>query len=189
MSLIFLQQFFVTKFGRIETKQCGETNQKDLIKLSIQINKVFIQHKQAWQSIFGEKENSPSWKPPPLGWIKCNFDAAVKPDKVVLTMVCRDSNGSIIAAQSQEECLGESLWAESKVALLATSLACKEGFARVVLEGDAQSVIKAIINPSTTPHWSINAIIEDTRVILNSFVCWNASFVFRDSNFVTHSLA
>ena len=38
----------------------------DLIKLSIQINKVFIQHKQAWQSILGEKENSPSWKPPPL---------------------------------------------------------------------------------------------------------------------------
>ena len=64
----------------------------DLIKLSIQINKVFIQHKQAWQSIVGEKENSPSWKPPPLGWIKCNFDAAVKPNKVVLAMVCKDSN-------------------------------------------------------------------------------------------------
>ena len=32
----------------------------DSIKLSIQINKVFIQHKQAWQSIIGEKENSPS---------------------------------------------------------------------------------------------------------------------------------
>ena len=104
-------------------------------------------------------------------------------------MVCRDSNGSIIAAQSQEECLGQSLWAESKAALLAASLAHKDGFARVVLEGDAHSVIKAIINPSTTPHWSINAIIEDTRVILNSFVCWNASFVFRDSNFVAHSLA
>ena len=27
----------------------------DSIKLSIQINKVFIQHKQAWQSIIGEK--------------------------------------------------------------------------------------------------------------------------------------
>lgn len=55
----------------------------DSIKLSIQIKKVFIQHKQAWQSIFGEKENSPSWKPPSLRWIKCNFDVAVKPDKVV----------------------------------------------------------------------------------------------------------
>ena len=109
----------------------------DLIKLSIQINKVFIQHKQAWQSILGEKENSPSWKPPPLGWIKCNFDAAVKPDKVVLAVVCRDSNESIVAADCQEECPGEPLWAESKAALLAASLARKEGFARVVLEGDA----------------------------------------------------
>ena len=95
----------------------------DSIKLSIQINKVFIQHKQAWQSILGEKENSPSWKPPPLGWIKCNFDAAVKPDKVVLAVVCGDSNGSIVAAESQEECPGEPLWAESKAALLAASLA------------------------------------------------------------------
>ena len=113
----------------------------------------------------------------------------MKPDKVVLVVVCKDSNGSIVAAESQEECLGEPLWAESKAALLAASLARKEGFARVVLEGDAQSVIKAILNPSTTPHWSINAIIEDIRVTLNSFVSWNASFVFRDSNFVAHSLA
>ena len=161
----------------------------DSIKLSIQINKVFFQHKQAWQSIIGEKENSPSWKPPPLGWIKCNFDAAVKLDKVVLAAVCRDSSGSIVVAESHEECPGDPLWAESKATLLAASLAHKEGFDRVVLEGDAQSVIKAILNPSTTPHWSINAIIEDIRLILNSFVCWNAFFVFRDSNYIAHSLA
>ena len=49
--------------------------------------------------------------------------------------------------------------------------------------------IRLILSPSTTPHWSINAIIEDIRLILNSFVCWNASFVFRDSNYVAHSLA
>ena len=60
-------------------------------------------------------------------------------------------------------------------------MACKEGCARVVLEGNAQSMIKAIPNPSTTPYWSINAIIEDICVTLNSFVCWNASFVFKDS--------
>ena len=148
-----------------------------------------MQHKQAWQSILEEKENSPLWKPPPLGWIKCNFDAAVKPNKVVLAVVCRDSNRSIVAAHSEEECPGEPLWVESKATLIVASLAYKEGFARVVIEGDAQFVIKAIINPSTTPYWSINTIIEDIRVILNSFVCWNASFVFRDSNVVAHSLA
>ena len=49
--------------------------------------------------------------------------------------------------------------------------------------------IRFILSPSTTPHWSINAIIEDIQLILNSFVCWNASFVFRDSNYVAHSLA
>ena len=103
-------------------------------------------------------------------------------------MVCRDSSGSIVAAESQEECPGEPLWVESKAALLAASLARKKGFDRVVLEGDAQLVIKAILNPSTTPHWSIDAIIKDIRLILNSFVCWNASFVFRDSNSVAHSL-
>ena len=49
--------------------------------------------------------------------------------------------------------------------------------------------IRLILSPSTTPHWSINAIIEDIWLILNSFVCWNASFVFRNSNYVAHSLA
>ena len=70
----------------------------------------------------------------------------------MLAVVCRDSNGSIVAAESHEECPGDPLWAESKAALLAASLARKEGFDRVVLEGDAQSVIKAILNPSTSPH-------------------------------------
>lgn len=115
---------------------------------------------------------------PPLGWIKYSFDATVKPDKVVLAVVCRDSNGSIIVAQTQEECPSEPLWAEAKVALLAARLARREGFDRVVLEGDAQAVIKAILNLSATPHWSISAILEETRVILNSFVCWNACFFF-----------
>ena len=49
-----------------------------------------------------------------------------------------------------------------------------------MLEGDAQAVIKAILNLSATLHWSISAILEETRVILNSFVCWNACFIFRD---------
>ena len=49
-----------------------------------------------------------------------------------------------------------------------------------MLEGDAQGVIKAILNLSATLHWSISAILEETRVILNSFVGWNACFIFRD---------
>ena len=95
----------------------------DSVKLFNQVNKVFIQHKQAWQLNLEKKENSSPWKPPPLGWIKCNFDAALKPDKVVLAVVCRDSSGSIIAAQTQEECPGEPIWAESKAALLVARLA------------------------------------------------------------------
>ena len=37
-------------------------------------------------------------------------------------------------------------------------------------------VIKAILNPSATPHWSFNAILEETIAILNSFVGWNVCF-------------
>uniref|UniRef100_A0A7N2MQC3 Reverse transcriptase n=1 Tax=Quercus lobata TaxID=97700 RepID=A0A7N2MQC3_QUELO len=38
---------------------------------------------------------------------------SVKPDKVVLAVVCRDSNGSIVVAQSQEECPSESLYGQN----------------------------------------------------------------------------
>ena len=36
---------------------------------------------------------------------------------------------------------------------------------------------------------SVLLYIEDTCVIPNSLVCWNASFLFKNSNFVAHSLA
>ena len=52
----------------------------------------------------------------------------------MLKVVCRDSIGSIVVAQTQEECPGEPIWAESKATLLAARW---EGFDRVVLEGDA----------------------------------------------------
>ena len=49
-------------------------------------------------------------------------------------------------------------------------------------------VIKAILNPFATPCWSFIAILEETSAIFNSFVDWNACFVFRNSNFVAHPL-
>ena len=45
----------------------------DSVKLFNQVNKVFIQHKQAWQLNLEKKENSSPWKTPPLGWIKCTL--------------------------------------------------------------------------------------------------------------------
>ena len=70
----------------------------DSVKLFNQINKVFIQHKQAWQLTLEKKEFLLMEASSPLGWIKCNFNAIVKPDKGVLKMVCRDSIGSIVVA-------------------------------------------------------------------------------------------
>uniref|UniRef100_A0A7N2N6R9 Uncharacterized protein n=1 Tax=Quercus lobata TaxID=97700 RepID=A0A7N2N6R9_QUELO len=39
------------------------------------INQAFTSHLDAWKSKLNP--HAPTWEPPPLGWVKFNFDAAI----------------------------------------------------------------------------------------------------------------
>ena len=85
-----------------------------------------------------------TWKPPPSGTFKINFDGAIFPKekKSGIGVVIRDSRGLVIASCSKvvHQVLGVSD-VEAMAATWALSFASDVGVKRVVLEGDSMAVI------------------------------------------------
>ena len=44
---------------------------------AMEINQAFTSHLDAWKSKLNP--HAPTWEPPPSGWVKFNFDAAIAP--------------------------------------------------------------------------------------------------------------
>jgi hypothetical protein len=70
--------------------------------LAHEIQKTFLFYHQAWD-YFTQQTTIPTHKPwspvpPPPGWHKINFDAAVRTNNVYLVAICRNHMGSITHA-------------------------------------------------------------------------------------------
>uniref|UniRef100_A0A2N9HP69 Uncharacterized protein n=1 Tax=Fagus sylvatica TaxID=28930 RepID=A0A2N9HP69_FAGSY len=102
--------------------------------LAQEIHKSFLFHKQAWE-FSSQHPTLPThnpWSPPPPGWLKINFDAAVRPNNVFLAAVCRNHLGKITHAWNHVEVHGEALWAEAKAGLFAVSSALDAGLDSII---------------------------------------------------------
>jgi hypothetical protein len=62
------------------------------------------------------------------------------------------------------------------------------GFNAVILEGDAQGVVKALTGVEDI-FGNIDCILADTRLLLDSIPQWQVKFVRRTGNVATHKLA
>ena len=159
--------------------------------LAQEIHKTFIFHKQAWEfsSQYPNLPTHKSWSPPPPGWHKINFDAAVRPNNIFLAAICRNHLGKITHAWINVEVHGDALWVEAKAGLFAVSSALDAGLDSIIFEGDALQVINSIQNSDSSPHWSISNIINDINVSSLGFSCCSFSHVHRSANVLAHSLA
>jgi hypothetical protein len=159
--------------------------------LAHEILKTFLFHQQAWE-FSSQHTTIPThkpWSPPPPGWHKINFDAAVRPNQVYLAAICRNHMGRITHAWLSADSHGDSLWAEAKAALFAVSSALASGLDSIIFEGDSLQVISSLQNSATSPHWSISNIINDINVLALSFSCISFSHVLRAANTLAHSFA
>jgi hypothetical protein len=71
----------------------------DARSVLVHINKISLEHFQAWHSssqVLMEK-----WSLPPLNWVKINFDTAIKDSFSAQATVCRDSQGRVLHMSSQ----------------------------------------------------------------------------------------
>ena len=53
-----------------------------------------------------------SWIPPLAGWVKLNFDVAIRENKTSVALVGRDNHGRVVLAWTDILDLGSPLWGE-----------------------------------------------------------------------------
>lgn len=131
------------------------------------------------------------WTPPPLEWCKVNWDVAFKTEvqRVGVGILVRDHNGRVLAARSftkrgvMEPTIGETI-----ASYHAAQFCNQMGLQKVILEGDAKTVVEAI-NGKNRKWSNIEHLVDDTRVALQSFIQWKCVHVKLYANMVAHKLA
>ncbi len=103
----------------------------------VHIAKSYFEHLKAWTEVSTPGIHKTIWQPPPIGWLKFNFDAAIHHDKVTAATCCRTDSGDLLFACSKILPTGDSLWGGAQAALLAISSARDMGCKYVLFEGDA----------------------------------------------------
>jgi hypothetical protein len=117
----------------------------DARNISAHINKISLEHFQAWHSTNAKPVEK--WIPPAPNWVKINFDTAIRESFSAQAAVCRNFDGHIIHMSSPINSSCSPNMGEALAARLAISLACSLNIDRFILEGNSAMVIQALNNP------------------------------------------
>ena len=131
------------------------------------------------------------WSPLVEEYYKVNFDGAVfrGEEKAGIRVIIRNSQGMVMASLSQKISLPQTVVElETLAATRAIEFSIELGFSKVILEGDSETVIKALQDnsPSLAP---FGLLIRDAQETANFFTCISYAHVGRNGNFVAHNLA
>jgi hypothetical protein len=107
--------------------------------MSIHINKIYLEHFQAWHSV--SPVQLESWVPPPPNWIKINFDTAIRDSLSAQDVVCRDSRGQVLHLSSQISLSCSPNVGEARAAQMACLVAASLFYNHFIIEGDSEVVI------------------------------------------------
>jgi len=139
----------------------------------------------------GASRDTATCSPPPDGFKKINWDAAINKTKgwIGLGIIAKDYLGNCLGTRSLTKILqADAKTAESLAALEAFQFAKEAGFLDVIFEGDATHIIEEI--NSNPPYLSrAGHILESIHVEWRSLRTSSFKFVFRESNCVAHCLA
>ncbi|KAF5475859.1 hypothetical protein F2P56_007621 [Juglans regia] len=130
---------------------------------------------------------TPKWSKPEVGSYKVNWDVAVnqKEGHIGIGVLIRDHQGFFIGSlQTHRPFKGTPFDAEAYGILLVAVF----GITQCLLEGDSKQVVDLMNHH--TKNWSLGGcLVEDARVVLNSFACWSVAHTYREANMATHHLA
>ncbi|XP_075649845.1 uncharacterized protein LOC142620347 [Castanea sativa] len=131
------------------------------------------------------------WSPPLDGWFKANFDAATSQEegRAGIGVIWCNSKGLVMAFASQNiQLTSLVVEMEALAAIRAIELSSKLGFDKVVFEGDCQTIMNALIEPSQ-PFATYGLLIRDAQTLANRFSVVRFQYAGRESNKVAHNLA
>ena len=131
------------------------------------------------------------WTLPLDHWYKFNFDGAtfVDKDTVGIGIVVCNSDGLLMASLAQQVPLPPSvIGVETLAARRALEFALELGFDRIILEGDSESLNKALKTEcsSFTPY---GHLVQDILFLSTHLPDFKISLVRRQGNNLVHSLA
>ncbi|XP_071923288.1 uncharacterized protein [Coffea arabica] len=136
------------------------------------------------------KKEKGRWTAPDKGWIKLNTDAALNRQnrKAGWGIVARDWEGKLIATWACPSFTCSVPVLEEALAIRAAMVkAATEGWEKIIIESDCKVVIDKIEKGMEDVVTS--TVLQDIKLLQYNFEeCW-FSFVRRDFNFVSHSLA
>ncbi|KAF5462224.1 hypothetical protein F2P56_018250 [Juglans regia] len=122
---------------------------------------------------------------------KANWDASVDRanSKVGIGVIVRNWEGRVIATlRAPRKLIPDPKLAESVAALRAVQLCKHIGISKLILEGDALSVVKDLT--SETLDWSSTGLIlQEAKVELKSLSLGSVFYIPRQSNCLAHCLA
>ncbi|KAK7853926.1 hypothetical protein CFP56_034095 [Quercus suber] len=110
------------------------------------------------------------WLPPPLNWVKINFDGATFSDSssAGLEAIIQNDLGLVMATFTQQISLPTSVeMVEVLAAQDALCFAKDLGFNKIIMEGDSKIIIKALISDGISSS-SFGHIVKDIKVCCNN---------------------
>ncbi|XP_059446901.1 uncharacterized protein LOC132178490 [Corylus avellana] len=114
------------------------------------------------------------WIVPPPGWCKANWDLGLdkQPERFGMGVVVRDQMGDIVIAScTTRPGIPDPTSAEAMGALFAASFWQQIGIRRLILEGDAQVIVKVVAGLEGNGTRFVR-IVDGTRKTLDTFQGW-----------------
>lgn len=158
------------------------------IPLARQIIVSSQEHGAAWHSLVSVAPGA-HWSPPPPGWFKVNFDAAIRPSGYAVECVCRDSDGAILGASVALGVATDPVVGEARGAVLGLQTAIDLRLASVILEVDSALVVDALQCSRAPCPWLISMDVCNARVLIDSLQACKVVFSPRSANSLSHDLA
>jgi hypothetical protein len=159
----------------------------DAISVSRHINKITLEHYQAWHPSSSTLEET--WTLPPTNWVKIKFDTTIRDSFSAQAAICRDDKGHILQAISQINISCSPNVGEAMAAQLAILLALSLKKDRFIIEGNSEVVVLSLKNPNFVRDWRISAIILNSLDSIPSTSLWEVRNISRSANFCTHFMA
>ena len=138
-----------------------------------------------------ENSHRQSWTPPKKGFYKINVDGAVFEELGCcgVGVVIRNEYGQLMGAMSKKYDLPlRALEVEARAMEEGIIFARELSLKKVILESDAQVVVKSLSKESMAPS-SIIMVIEGANMSLRGFESWVVNHICRNKNSAAHIMA